>query len=78
MDYSTLAIVLLGAICATLGWLWRQLWDAVQKLRKDLSLLEVDIARNYVNYDRLAAVLAPVLEGIHEIKATLRGKADKP
>lgn len=62
---------------ATLGWFARQLWDAVQTLRKDLTNLQVQISDNYVRYDRLKDILKPLMDGIEEIKEILRNKVDK-
>jgi hypothetical protein len=33
---------------AVLGWLARQLWDAVKKLQEDIKHIEIDLPRNYV------------------------------
>ncbi len=60
-----------------LGWFARELYAATQKLRQDLSALEVQISRDYIRYDRLQDSLKPILDGIHEIKEALKGKADK-
>lgn len=77
LDVSTIAIVGLSLISATLGWLWRQLWDAVQKLRADLSALETRVGTDYVRYDRLKDAMDPVMDALNEIRTTLRNKVDK-
>lgn len=65
------------AFCALLGWLGRELWQAVQALRKDLSALELRIGTDYVRYDRLKDSLQPIVDSLDEIKRALSGKADK-
>jgi hypothetical protein len=59
------------------GWFLRQLWSAVQDLKKDVKDLEVDLVRNYISYDRLHDVMQPIADSLNEIKETLKGKADK-
>jgi hypothetical protein len=68
---------LLGFACAVLGWLGRELWGAVQMLRKDLQSLEVRISSDYIRYDRLQDMLHPIIEKLDVISAALLNKADK-
>lgn len=77
MNMEQVFLVLLGLTCGILGWFARELYNATQSLRKDLSALEVQIGRDYVRYDRLQDALKPVMDSLHEIKQTLQGKADK-
>jgi hypothetical protein len=77
MDFQQLFMALLGVCCIVLGWFSRTLYDATQSLRKDLSVLEIQLNREYVRYDRLADAFKPVMESLQEIKQTLAGKADK-
>ena len=75
LEYVLISIV--GLMCTVLGWIARQLWDAVQNLRKDLSELQVNISKDYVRYDRLKDALEPIMTTLHEIKQSLSAKADK-
>ena len=77
MDHTQILITLLGLSCAVLGWFARELYNATQALRKDLSSLEIRIGTDYVRYDRLQDAFKPVMESLHEIKLALSGKADK-
>jgi hypothetical protein len=77
IDLQTIVTALLVIISGILGWLWRELWQAVQKLRADLSLLEVRIGTDYVRYDRLQDVMRPVMEALHDIRDRLDNKQDK-
>jgi hypothetical protein len=77
VDLHAIFTGLLGVGLAVLGWLARELWDAVKSLRKDLASLEVRITRDYVSYDRLEDVMRPVMEALSEIKQTLKEKVDK-
>lgn len=78
IDAHTIATLLLGAVCALLGWLGRELWSAVQKLRDDLAKLEVKLGSDYVRYDRLQDVLKPILAQLDRIEDALINKVDKP
>lgn len=77
MNVEQMVIGLIGIACAILGWFARELYNATQAQRKDLSALEVQIGRDYVRYDRLQDALKPVMDSLHEIKQALQGKADK-
>lgn len=77
MELNQIFLALLGMVCAVLGWMARELYSAVQSLRRDLSHLEVQLTRDYVRYDRLQDAFKPVLDALAEIKHSLQGKADK-
>ncbi len=63
---------ILGAACAVLGWLARELWDAVKKLRGDLETLRLNLAENYIKKDdlrdRLNEVMQPFRETLGKIE----------
>jgi len=66
---------MLGA--GILGWLWKTLWNAVERLKVDLKDLEVKLPETYTQkvdidkrFDRLEAVLQRIYEKLDE-------KADK-
>jgi len=77
LDANQIIQLVLGLVCGVGGWLMRQLWDAVQTLRKDFGELEVDLAKNYVPWDRLTAALAPIHEMLEKIDRKLDRKQDK-
>lgn len=78
LDWTTVLLGVLSLVCAVLGWLARELWDAVKELRRGVTELEVRITRDYITYDRLDRALQPVLEALSEIRNTLSQKVDKP
>lgn len=69
---------LLGLISGLLGWLGRELWNAVQSLRKELSELQINIGRDYIRYDRMQDALRPLMEKLQRIEDALSRKQDKP
>jgi hypothetical protein len=77
MELGQIFLAVLGMACAVLGWMARELYAAMQALRRDLGQLEVQLTRDYVRYDRLQDAFKPVLDALAEIKHTLSGKADK-
>lgn len=80
MDSVSITEIILAIVAiatGVLGWFARQLWDAVQSLRKDLTTLQITISADYVRYDRLQDALQPILSSIDELKDLIKGKADK-
>lgn len=77
MDGSTIFSIGISGVTATIGWLARQLWTAVQDLKAELNTLKVEIGTNYVRYDRLKDMLEPIMESLRDIQITLKDKADK-
>lgn len=78
MSFEQFFMASLGIICGILGWLARELYAAVQALRHDLSSLELQISRDYVRYDRMQDMVAPIMDMLKEIKEAMNHKADKP
>jgi cell division protein FtsB len=77
LDLHFVVTVLLGGVCGVLGWFGRELWAAVQQLRRDLAALEVRIGQDYIRYDRLQDAIRPILEKLQRIEDALAHKADK-
>ena len=68
-EYQHLINLGVGALLAVLGWFARQLWDAVQKLKDDLSDLREEIAKDYTRRDdfkEFAAEIRNKLDAILE------------
>lgn len=76
-DITSIILAVVSIATGVLGWFARQLWDAVQKLRTDLTVLEIKIGTDYVRYDRLQDAFRPVMDALAEIKDTLKNKVDK-
>lgn len=62
---------------ALVGWFAKVLWNAVQELKQDLAALRVEIAKDYIPYNRLKDAMEPIMDALSEIKETLKTKADK-
>lgn len=78
MSLEQIFIILIGVACSVIGWFANQLFRAVEKLKDDLNELQVRIGSDFVRYDRLQDMLKPILNGIEEIKESIKHKQDKP
>lgn len=67
MEMQTLLNIGGAAIMALLGWLGRQLWDAVSELRKDIKKIEVDLPTNYVRRDEMKEEFREIRKILSEI-----------
>ena len=47
MDWQTVINLVGGAVIAIVGWMARQIWDALTQLREDIHKLEVDLPTTY-------------------------------
>lgn len=77
MSWEQVAMVLLAVVSGVLGFLLRELWDAVKSLRKDLSDLEVKISDNYVKISAFDAAVNRILTAIERLRDDIY-KVDKP
>lgn len=77
MDWQNLINLVGGAGLAVIGWFARQLWDAVQKLKSDMSRLELSISDNYVKKDDWKDGIKELKEMLGKIFDKLDSKADR-
>lgn len=77
MDHQTIINLGLGAILATMGWFARVLWEAVEKLQKDLHELEVHLPTHYIRRDEFNEGLRDIKDTLNKILDKLDNKADK-
>ena len=77
MSTEQILLGLLSLVSVGLGWFGRELWSAVQELKRDLANLRVLVSEEYVKYDRLQDALKPIHEVLARIENTLTKKADK-
>jgi hypothetical protein len=77
MDWQNIINIAGGAALATIGWFARQLWDAVQKLKSDMSSLELSISNNYVKKDDFKDGVKELKDMLGKIFDRLDSKADR-
>jgi len=77
MDDQGIINVIIGVVLSVLGWFARQLWDAVQDLKKDVKQIEVDLPTHYVRKEDLDVRLDRLEAVLNRIFEKLDHKADK-
>jgi hypothetical protein len=77
MDWQHVINLVGGAALACIGWFARQLWDAVQKLKSDMSTLELSISNNYVKKDDFKDGIKELKDMLGKIFDKLDSKADR-
>ena len=66
-----------GLLAVIIGWLGRQLWDAVQNLKADMKSIEVSLPTNYVRKDDMEARFDKLEAMLDKLFDRLDHKADK-
>ncbi len=69
--------IIIGVVLSVLGWFARQLWDAVQDLKKDVKQIEVDLPTHYVRKEDLDVRMDRIEAVLNRIFEKLDHKADK-
>ena len=77
MDWQNVINIGIGSLLAVGGWFARQLWDAVQKLKTDMSQLELSISDKYVKKDDFKDGIKELKEMLGKIFDKLDSKADR-
>lgn len=81
MDTQTLINFALGSFLAIIGWLARQLWEAVEHLKSDLHQIEVDLPSRYVRREEFSDALKEIKDLCRQIfdkvDSLEKRKADK-
>lgn len=77
MDHQTIINIAAGAVLSALGWFARQIWEAVQELRRDISQIEIDLPNHYVKKDDFTQGMKELKEMLTRIFDKLDGKMDK-
>jgi chaperonin cofactor prefoldin len=77
MEAQNLINIVGGTVLSVLGWFARQLWDAVQDLKRDVKAIEVDLPTFYVRKEDLESRLDRLEAVLNRIFEKLDHKADK-
>lgn len=77
MNDQTIINLIVGVVLSVLGWFARQLWDAVQDLKRDVKEIEVDLPTFYVRKEDLESRLDRLEAVLNRIFEKLDHKADK-
>ena len=77
MEFQELVNLVVGTTLSVLGWFARQLWQAVQDLKRDLTAVEIALPTNYVRKEELESRLDKLEAILMKIHDKLDTKADK-
>ncbi len=77
MNVQEIFNFVIPVVCGVLGWFCRELWTAVQELKKDLAKLREELPTHYVTKDDFNDRWFEVLKALHRIEDKLDKKVDK-
>ena len=77
MDFQFFFNTVLGAALMVIGWFARQLWDATQKLKEDVSDLELNMSEKYVKKSEISARFDKIESILERLFDKLESKEDK-
>jgi hypothetical protein len=77
MDIQSIFNIVAGVVLSVLGWFARQLWDAVQELKRDMKSIEIDLPTHYARKDYIEGKFDKVEVLLEKIYDKLETKADK-
>ena len=77
VDFQTLINLSAGGCLAVMGWFARELWTAVQELKKDLAKLREEIPKEYVPKDEYRSDVIRLHDKLDEVARLLGAKADR-
>lgn len=66
-----------GILAIVLGWLGRELWEAVQTLKTDMKNLEINLPTNYVQKLDMEARFDKIDAMLNKLFDRVDGKVDK-
>lgn len=73
MDWQQIGNILIGVAFSLVGWLGRQLWDSVQKLKDDIKGIQIDLPSNYVTkldmqtqYNKIEVMLNKIFDKLDD------------
>jgi len=77
LDFQVLFNAAAGLVFLGAGWFLRQLWDAVERLKRDLHEIEKDLPVLYVRREEYTEIMRDIREMFNKINDKLDNKADK-
>jgi hypothetical protein len=78
MEMQSLINTILPLICICIGWFCKELWNAVQELKNDLSDFKASIPAVYMRRDEFHDRWDEIINLLHRIEDKLDQKVDKP
>lgn len=78
MDWHEMAFAIGGVLLILFGAVLKTLWDATQKLARDLKDLETGLPDKYLRRDDFGQFREELMATLRRIEAKLDDKVDKP
>lgn len=76
-DYQTVINIASGAALSALGWFARELWAAVNDLKRDLAKLREELPKTYVTRADFKDDIREIKDMLGKIFDQLKDKVDK-
>ena len=76
MENMRLLDFLLVTISSGLGWFGKVLWDAVGQLRKDMTMLETNLPKEYVRKADWDRATDRLIQEIRDFRSEIAGQFD--
>jgi hypothetical protein len=77
MDSQFIINAVGGLLAIIVGWLGRELWDAVQKMKAEMKELEINLPTNYVRKDDMESRFDKLEVMLNKLFDRLDQKVDK-
>jgi Zn-dependent M32 family carboxypeptidase len=77
MDWQQLFNIGAGAALGAIGWFARQLWDAVENLKKEIVDLKLHVSTNYMRSEDIQRMFNRIENQLDKILDKVDQKADK-
>jgi len=77
MEFQTTIDLVAGAVLAVVGWFARQLFYAVEELRKDVRDIEINLPSNYVQKDDFKEAIADLKKDIRDSNVDLKNSLNQ-
>jgi hypothetical protein len=66
-----------GILSVVVGWLGKELWDAVQSMKTEMKQLEINLPTNYVRKDDMESRFDKIEAMLNRLFEKLDNKVDK-
>jgi hypothetical protein len=77
VDWQQIINLTFGVALPIAGWFFRQMWDAVQKLKDDIKKIEIDLPTSYVKKYDMEIQFNKIESMLQKIFDKLDSKVDK-
>lgn len=77
MDSQSVINAIGGLLAIIIGWLGRELWDAVQKMKAEMKDLEINLPTHYVRKDDMEARFDKIESMLNKLFDKIDQKVDK-